>query len=554
MSAGRKEVIWAAIMRSNELIDMNIYDNIHKHYEFRKQTLLVDNTLTEDERTEAIRIITISYDSEKVQNNSGTRRICENCNQKCLATLYCEYCLRNYLKANFSNWTSGSKDIDNLIQTCQNESLHPTSIIEWVPYNNLQNINYLTKGGCSEIYTASWINGRYYGWNSENQQLKRPGNHVVILKKLENVENANQRWFEEARSHLNISNKFANLIPCYGLTQDPSNGNYFLVMQKGNIDLRIYLQQNYNQLTWKEKIQIATYIIGALSIIHNENVIHRDLHSGNILFSKFSQKWVISDLGFCGPADKPLTCIYGILPYIAPEVIAGKQTTKSSDIYSIAMLMWEISSGQPPFINHEHNYDLAMNIINGIRPRIVSGTPLEYASLMKQCWDADPFKRPDAYTLMKKLREINLIYLNNSNKQTWSEFETGSFEINYTSSRLFTSKVHQFENFPEPKNATEEEQEAFHSKSYNNFYIPENIDDFIKSSNQKNNSTLKISIVRNYPKGLKGIQRMANVQNNYKIETIQKTNKHVDIDENEMYNNPNLHSEEQDELEIPDEI
>ena len=42
--------------------------------------------------------------------------------------------------------------------------------------------------------------------------------------------------------------------------------------------------------------------------------------------------WHISDLGFCGPADKPLGCIYGNLAYIAPEVIAGKGYTYASDI------------------------------------------------------------------------------------------------------------------------------------------------------------------------------------------------------------------------------
>ncbi|EXX74097.1 hypothetical protein RirG_054310 [Rhizophagus irregularis DAOM 197198w] len=61
--------------------------------------------------------------------------------------------------------------------------------------------------------------------------------------------------------------------------------------------------------------------------------------------------------------------------------------------------MWEVSSGQPPFNNYEHDYDLAMNIVNGIRPKIVPGTPLEYKNLMKQCWDADPSKRPDIKTL-----------------------------------------------------------------------------------------------------------------------------------------------------------
>src|SRR5215469_14109657 len=106
----------------------------------------------------------------------------------------------------------------------------------------------------------------------------------------------------------------------------------------------------------------------------------------------------ISDLGFCGPVDKPSTGIYGNLPYIAPEVINGKEYTFKSDIYSIAMLMLEISSGKPPFINHEHDCNLALNIINGIRPKIESEIPLEYRSLMEQCWDADPLKRPDIVT------------------------------------------------------------------------------------------------------------------------------------------------------------
>jgi serine/threonine protein kinase len=233
-----------------------------------------------------------------------------------------------------------------------------------------------------------------------------------------------------------------------------------LVMNIMNMNLREYLQQNHNQLTWKEKIQIAVDIVYALKDIHEEDAIHRDLHSGNILYSQLNQAWFVSDLGFCGPADKPLKSIYGNLPYIAPEVIAGKQTTKASDIYSIAMLMWEISSGHPPFINYEHDYYLATNIINGIRPRIVPGTPLEYENLMKQCWDADPLKRLDSLTLYHKLNEINLYYLNKSDEQTQSEINT-DFEMNKissivtTSSRLFTSKVHQFENFPEPRNATE---------------------------------------------------------------------------------------------------
>ncbi|PKY53471.1 hypothetical protein RhiirA4_471705 [Rhizophagus irregularis] len=104
-----------------------------------------------------------------------------------------------------------------------------------------------------------------------------------------------------------------------------------------------------------------------------------------------------------------------------------------------------------------------MNIINGIRPKIVSGTPLEYKNLMKECWNADPSKRPDAYALWKRMERINLDYQNMPDelfKSKMDDLKMNKVEENYTSSRLFTSKIHNFENLPEPINATEEEQEG----------------------------------------------------------------------------------------------
>jgi len=90
MSTLRYELIYAAITRAGILTDTSIHNDIHKQFEFRKQTVLVDKTLTNDEKTYAIRNITKDYDRSKILNNEGTKRICENCNQECLATLYCE--------------------------------------------------------------------------------------------------------------------------------------------------------------------------------------------------------------------------------------------------------------------------------------------------------------------------------------------------------------------------------------------------------------------------------------------------------------------------------
>ncbi|CAB4420497.1 unnamed protein product [Rhizophagus irregularis] len=130
---------------------------------------------------------------------------------------------------------------------------------------------------------------------------------------------------------------------------------------------------------------------------------------------------------------------------------------------------------------------------------------------------------------------------------------------NYTSSSssLFTSKLHQFDNLPEPRNATEEELEVFHSKSLD-FNIPDNIDDFDKVNNQKN-STSKLSSIFNVgSKKLSKRNSKNDIQNDYKEETMQQKVKKNDNsnfdDEDEMYNNPNFHSEEQNEFELPDGI
>ena len=92
----------------------------------------------------------------------------------------------------------------------------------------------------------------------------------------------------------------------------------------------------------------------SLNEIHEKDLIHCDLHSGNILVQ--GGGCFITDLGLCGPIDdESSNKIYGITSYIAPEVLRrNKKNTKESDVYSIGMLMWEIFSGHPPFNDQAH--------------------------------------------------------------------------------------------------------------------------------------------------------------------------------------------------------
>ncbi|CAI2201530.1 12422_t:CDS:1, partial [Funneliformis geosporum] len=77
-----------------------------------------------------------------------------------------------------------------------------------------------------------------------------------------------------------------------------------------------------------------------LETIHNKNLIHRDMHSGNMLFVEANEKiyqWQIGDFGLSHPANNTSINneIYGVIPYIAPEIFNGASFSKESDIYSI---------------------------------------------------------------------------------------------------------------------------------------------------------------------------------------------------------------------------
>src|SRR5688572_27655597 len=107
-------------------------------------------------------------------------------------------------------------------------------------------------------------------------------------------------------------------------------------------------------------------------------------------------RWQIGDLGLSQPANNTSSNdeIYGVIPYVAPEVFNGAKFSKESDIYSIGMILWEFTTGCKPFANIEHDHKLIYDIVDGKRPEITMDTPECYANLMKNCWDPDPSKRP----------------------------------------------------------------------------------------------------------------------------------------------------------------
>src|SRR5581483_8597059 len=92
---------------------------------------------------------------------------------------------------------------------------------------------------------------------------------------------------------------------------------------------------------------------------------------------------------------------------------------QKSDVYSFGIIMYLIATGEPPFRDRQFDRDLVCNIMGGLRPSMPDSAPEEYKKLAERCCDADPDKRPHAFTLTNDIE--NLVYkVKNDNSDIWN--------------------------------------------------------------------------------------------------------------------------------------
>ncbi|RHZ90031.1 hypothetical protein Glove_9g271 [Diversispora epigaea] len=406
--------VWDRIYYSID--DTKVHKTFNEREKYCQKIIQNHSTLTESEKDFLIDEIRKAYDKVRITTKDSEQQRCKVCQSKHKAIQYCEACIRKYLVNQFGTWTSGNNKIDETIKECQQKVIAPHCVIEWIDYDQFENIEYKTEGGFSVIYTANWKEGFYFKWDSDKQSLQRFGTHEVILK---NFTKSNKYWWQEVELNFTLDNTSQYLVKCYGITKNPTNNEYMLVLGHYEKNLRQFLNDTQS-LSLLQKYNIILDIAYSLSKIHEEKVIHRDLHSANILYYSDADRWFISDLGFSSPINDSnnIFKIYGDLPHIAPEVYGNILTTKSdgstikhtekSDIYSLGIIMWEVFTGKIPFDGRKHDIDLALDIFtNKSRPDINNmDKNKEYVKLMIKCWDHDPDKRPDITEIYKRMESL----------------------------------------------------------------------------------------------------------------------------------------------------
>ncbi|EXX53855.1 kinase-like domain-containing protein [Rhizophagus irregularis DAOM 181602=DAOM 197198] len=314
-------------------------------------------------------------------------------------------------------WTSGNEKIDDFIQEMQskiNDDDDDIIVFEWIPYNQFNNIKEIGKGGFATVYSANWKNG-ILKYDVDRKIYNRDPNRVIALKSLHNSQNITNKFLNEVKEY--SINKKSNVLNIYGISQNLNTKEYVMVLQyakDGNFNQ--WIKENYEYFIWENKLSALLNIINGIKEIHQKSLVHRDFHTGNILFlsniDNFGNCISISDMGLCGEVGNiDETKIYGVMPYVAPEVLRGKPYTQAADIYSYGMIMYFVATGKQPFGDCAHDHNLALDICKGVRPEISEPeAPRCYIDLMKKCWDIDKNNRPDIFEIDKLINSFHKSY------------------------------------------------------------------------------------------------------------------------------------------------
>ncbi|POG60780.1 kinase-like domain-containing protein [Rhizophagus irregularis DAOM 181602=DAOM 197198] len=273
-------------------------------------------------------------------------------------------------------------------------------------------------------------------------------------------------FLNELKTHWKLNRLQDNSLRFYGITRDPETEEIMMIMQHAkNGNLRNVLSSNFDKILWCEKIGYLYYSTMDLKYLHELGYFHKDFHSGNIL--NINGASFISDFGLSGPSNEQKldNKIYGVLPYIAPEVLNGEPYALSSDIYSFGVVMAELSSGKPPFYKRKHDSGLALEICNGLRPEFGKGTPEIYKKLAYRCMNANPNQRPTANELYEilecwKSRKDDEKY-GYKGEEVRIAFEEADKEIPNISAlyekdpdAIYTSRAFTFKNLSKPINSS----------------------------------------------------------------------------------------------------
>ncbi|GBB88365.1 hypothetical protein RclHR1_14930004 [Rhizophagus clarus] len=301
--------------------------------------------------------------------------------------------------------------------------------INYYNYSEFKNLKPIGNGSYARVSRAKWRNTDGFfalkTFNNDKITLKEVVNEIKLQKEL-------------------IPND--NILRFCGITKIETEKKYSLVLEYADSGtLKNYLSKQFNELDWNDKYQLSFQLASAVAFLHECDIIHRDLHADNVLVHQ--KKVKLADFGLSkkiAEASSNTSKIFGVIPFVDPKKLndQGYKLNKKSDVYSIGVLMWQISIGRQPFSNDNYDVSLSLSIVNGKREEIIDETPTIYSDLYTECWKTEPDERPNMHKVVLILKSIifpdQYIKINNSNEDNLLQI---SLDINDGSNINYDSNI-----------------------------------------------------------------------------------------------------------------
>ncbi|MBS0183495.1 MAG: serine/threonine protein kinase [Nitrospira sp.] len=155
------------------------------------------------------------------------------------------------------------------------------------------------------------------------------------------------RFFREAESTGRLSHP--NIVTIFDAGEESDLGYIAMEMIQGTT-LKQWSRKP-NLLPLEKVIPILATVAEAMDYAHQQGVVHRDIKPANIMLTT-DEVVKIMDFGIAKMATSSKTqtnIVLGTPTYMSPEQIAGKKVDGRSDIFSLAVVMFELLTGRPPF-------------------------------------------------------------------------------------------------------------------------------------------------------------------------------------------------------------
>lgn len=210
----------------------------------------------------------------------------------------------------------------------------------------------------------------------EDTVLKRTVAVKLIAEHLAGDRDFVARFRHEALAAARLQHP--NIVQVFDSGLDAASGRQFIVMEYVNGTPLADLLAGGRQVDPKRAVAIGCDACEALQCAHRAGVVHRDVKPANLIVTPEGRAKLM-DFGIAKAAEMTRVTqagsVLGTVAYLSPEQAIGADTGPSSDIYSLAVVIYEMLAGRPP---HEYKSitELAMKQRDEIPPPISSLNPL----------------------------------------------------------------------------------------------------------------------------------------------------------------------------------